>query len=176
MWSGLVNASDVIVLSSLTAWSRAVNPCYIPQTTGWQKDCSNGFCLYLQGRTVRAGSAHPCLLPQAGTPQDDGQSIASPSAYVLLNAGPQRRRSVYNTKPSSNAWLRRFDVSPDELLRAKASVLPPKATGFGLALIGRATAVGRGTARTGAVRSGSPTFPIRSTQDSGLPNAVWLME
>ena len=25
---------------------------------------------------------------------------------------------VYNTKPSSNAWLRRFDLSPDDLFRA----------------------------------------------------------
>ncbi|EIP89255.1 hypothetical protein A33K_12834 [Burkholderia humptydooensis MSMB43] len=30
---------------------------------------------------------------------------------------------VFNSKTSSNAWLRRLDVSSDELLAAKAAVL-----------------------------------------------------
>ena len=46
-----------------------------------------------------------------------------------------------------------------------------QAAGFDLGLIGQATPAGRGTARTGAVRSGPPTFPIRWTLDSGLLKA-----
>ncbi len=98
-----------------------------------------------QGLLIRAG-----LLRQAGTPQGDGQPIASPSAYVVLNAALREILAdsvrslqrgtvngdmpVSNTKASSNAWLRRFDVSPDELLRAKAAVLDtPKLPDSGLA-------------------------------------------
>ncbi|NYH22097.1 type VI immunity family protein [Paraburkholderia bryophila] len=87
-----------------------------------------------QGALIRAG-----VVPQAGGPQEDGQPGTPPPAYVVLNAalrnvvaeslGSLQRGTVsgdapvHNTTPSSDAWLRRFDVSPDELLRAKAAVL-----------------------------------------------------
>ncbi|MDR3097650.1 MAG: DUF3396 domain-containing protein [Paraburkholderia sp.] len=87
-----------------------------------------------QGLLIRAGVA-----PEAGTPQGDGQPIAPPAAYVVLNAALRSVLAdsvsslqrgtvngdapVYNTLPSSDAWLRRFDIKPDDLLRAKAAVL-----------------------------------------------------
>ena len=87
-----------------------------------------------QGLLIRAG-----VLPQAGTPQGDGEPIAPPPAYVVLNAALRDIQAetvsilqrgtvngdapVYNSKPSSDAWLRRFDVSEAALLEAKAAVL-----------------------------------------------------
>lgn len=87
-----------------------------------------------QGILIRAG-----VLPQAGTPTGDDQPIAAPAAYVVLNAALRdvvatsvsalQRGTVsgdapvYNTTPSSDAWLRRFDTSAGDLLKAKASVL-----------------------------------------------------
>lgn len=87
-----------------------------------------------KGLLIRAGVA-----PQAGVPQGDGQPISPPPAYVVLNAALHEILAgsvsslqrgtvsgdapVYNTTPSSDVWLRRFDVSPDDLLRAKAAVL-----------------------------------------------------
>jgi hypothetical protein len=94
-----------------------------------------------QGLLIRAGT-----LPQAGTPQGDGEPIAPPAAYVVLNAALQNvvatsvsalqrgtvsgHAPVYNTTPGSDAWLRRFDTTPEDLLKARASVLDtPKLAG-----------------------------------------------
>lgn len=87
-----------------------------------------------QALLIRAG-----VLPQAGTPQGDGVPVSPPPAYVVLNAALRNIQAdtvsilqrgtvngdapVYNSKPSSDAWLRRFDVSEVELLQAKAAVL-----------------------------------------------------
>jgi hypothetical protein len=86
-----------------------------------------------QGTMIRAGA-----VPEAGVPQPDS-APAAPPAYVVLNAVLrdvvadtvsvlQRGTAngdapVYNTRSSSDAWLRRFDVSHEALLRAKAAVL-----------------------------------------------------
>ncbi|NIF54867.1 type VI immunity family protein [Burkholderia sp. Ax-1724] len=87
-----------------------------------------------QGLLIRAGVA-----PQPGMPQGEDQPIAPPPAYVVLNAALRdvltdsvsslQRGTVngdapvYNTAPSSDAWLRRFDVKSDDLISAKAAVL-----------------------------------------------------
>lgn len=87
-----------------------------------------------QGVLIRAGVA-----PQAGIPQGDGQPVAPPPAYIVLNAALREILTnsvsslqrgtvggdapVYGTTPGSDAWLRRFDVSPDHLLQAKAAIL-----------------------------------------------------
>ncbi|WP_144108117.1 type VI immunity family protein [Paraburkholderia sp. BCC1886] len=87
-----------------------------------------------QGLLIRAGVA-----PQAGVPRGDGQPVAPPPAYIVLNSALREILTnsvsslqrgtvngdapVYNTTPSSDAWLRRFDVSPDDLLQAKAAIL-----------------------------------------------------
>jgi hypothetical protein len=87
------------------------------------------------GLIVQAG-----LQPQAGSENvGKGQAAVPPPAYVVLNAalrpiiaetvgtlqngtatgdGP-----VYNTKSASDEWLRRFDVTHDQLLAAQAAVL-----------------------------------------------------
>lgn len=83
---------------------------------------------------IRAG-----VLPKAGTPQGEGQPIKPPPAYVVLNAALREivadsvsslqrgtvngDAPVFNTKASSDAWLHRFDVSPEQLLQAKAEIL-----------------------------------------------------
>ncbi|NIE83935.1 MULTISPECIES: type VI immunity family protein [unclassified Burkholderia] len=85
-----------------------------------------------QGLLIRAGVA-----PEAGAEGDTAPS--APPAYVVLNAALRpivadtvsilQRGTVngdapvYNSVASSNAWLRRYDVSGDELLAAKAAVL-----------------------------------------------------
>lgn len=85
------------------------------------------------GLLIRAGVA-----PEAGVIRP-GAPPAAPPAYVVLNAALraivadtvaslQRGTAngdapVVNSKVSSNAWLRRFDVSADELLSAKSAVL-----------------------------------------------------
>ncbi len=86
-----------------------------------------------QGLLIRAGT-----IPEAGVQGATG-ALAPPPAYVVVNAALraivadtvsilQRGTAngdapVYNTQTSSNAWLRRFDVSENELLNAKAAVL-----------------------------------------------------
>jgi hypothetical protein len=86
------------------------------------------------GLLIRAG-----VSPQAGTAHREGQPIVAPPAYVVLNAALRAilvdsvsslqrgtvngDAPVYNTPASSDAWLRRFDVSPQALLLAKAAVL-----------------------------------------------------
>ncbi|AJY42409.1 DUF3396 domain-containing protein [Burkholderia humptydooensis] len=86
-----------------------------------------------QGLMIRAGVA-----PEAGVAHAD-TAPSAPPAYVVLNAALRplvadtvsilQRGTVngdapvYNSKASSNAWLRRFDVSESELLNAKAAVL-----------------------------------------------------
>lgn len=65
--------------------------------------------------------------------------MSAPPAYVVLNAALRPLvaetvsilqhgtingdTSVYNSVTSSDAWLRRFDVSAEQLLAAKAAVL-----------------------------------------------------
>ncbi|WP_186201604.1 type VI immunity family protein [Burkholderia gladioli] len=87
-----------------------------------------------QGVMIRAG-----VLPQAGVRDRDGDTAAPPPAYIVLNAALRAlipdsisilqqgavngEAPVYNSKTSSNAWLRRFDVSAEQLLAAKAAVL-----------------------------------------------------
>ncbi len=86
-----------------------------------------------QGTMIRAGVA-----PEAGVPQTNA-APAPPPAYVVVNAALRdvvadtvsvlQRGTVngdapvYNSKASSDAWLRRFDVSDEALLSAKAAVL-----------------------------------------------------
>jgi len=86
-----------------------------------------------RGTVVRAGVA-----PEAGVPQTNA-APTPPPAYVVVNAALrdivadtvsilQRGTAngdapVYNSKASSDAWLRRFDVSHEALLSAKAAVL-----------------------------------------------------
>ncbi|EKS9914191.1 DUF3396 domain-containing protein [Burkholderia multivorans] len=86
-----------------------------------------------QGLLIRAGVA-----PEAGVARENAAPSAPP-AYVVLNAALRpivadtvstlQRGTVngdapvYNSKASSNAWLRRFDVSDSELLKAKAALL-----------------------------------------------------
>ncbi|WP_186127353.1 type VI immunity family protein [Burkholderia gladioli] len=85
-----------------------------------------------QGLLNRAGVA-----PDAGVERDTAPS--APPAYVVVNAALRpviaetvsilQRGTVngdapvYNSVASSDAWLRRYDVSADELLAAKAAVL-----------------------------------------------------
>jgi hypothetical protein len=87
-----------------------------------------------RGLLIRSG-----VSPQAGTSRGEDQPMDAPPAYVVLNAALrailvdsvsslQRGTAngdapVYNTPASSDAWLRRFDVSPQALLLAKAAVL-----------------------------------------------------
>ncbi|MBF3415614.1 type VI immunity family protein [Burkholderia pseudomallei] len=87
-----------------------------------------------EGLLIRAG-----VLPAAGVNSGGDKPIAPPPAYIVLNAALRRLipdtvsilqrgtvngdAPVFNSKTSSNAWLRRFDVSSDELLAAKAAVL-----------------------------------------------------
>ncbi|RQZ75945.1 DUF3396 domain-containing protein [Burkholderia glumae] len=86
-----------------------------------------------QGLMIRAG-----VIPEAGVPHAD-DAPAPPPAYVVLNAALRpliadtvsilQRGTVngdapvYNSQASSNAWLRRFDVSEIDLLNAKAAML-----------------------------------------------------
>lgn len=94
-----------------------------------------------QGLLIRTG-----VSPQAGIQQGEGKPVAPPPAYVVLNAAlrdlipetvsilQQGTASgdapVYNSKTSSDAWLHRFDVTPEQLLAAKAAVLDtPKLPG-----------------------------------------------
>lgn len=88
-----------------------------------------------EGLLIRAG-----VLPAAGVNAGSGDKpIGPPPAYVVLNAALRHLipdtvsilqrgtvngdAPVFNSKTSSNAWLRRLDVSSDELLAAKAAVL-----------------------------------------------------
>ncbi|NIF89874.1 type VI immunity family protein [Burkholderia sp. Cy-637] len=86
-----------------------------------------------QGWMIRAG-----VTPEACAGHED-PAMSAPPAYVVLNAALRPLvaetvsilqhgtingdTSVYNSVTSSNAWLRRFDVSADQLLAAKAAVL-----------------------------------------------------
>lgn len=86
-----------------------------------------------QGTMIRAG-----VTPEAGVPQTNA-APTPPPAYVVLNAALRDvvadtisilqsgtvngDAPVYNSKASSDAWLRRFDVSHEALLSAKAAVL-----------------------------------------------------
>ncbi|ABN89051.1 gp30 [Burkholderia pseudomallei] len=88
-----------------------------------------------EGLLIRAG-----VLPAAGVNAGSGDKpVGPPPAYVVLNAALRHLipdtvsilqrgtvngdAPVFNSKTSSNAWLRRLDVSSDELLAAKAAVL-----------------------------------------------------
>ncbi|WGS41867.1 DUF3396 domain-containing protein [Burkholderia sp. JSH-S8] len=86
-----------------------------------------------QGLMIRAG-----VTPEAGVAQADAAPTAPP-AYVVLYAALRKivtdtvsilqrgtvngDAPVYNSKTSSDAWLRRFDVPEKQLLDAKAAVL-----------------------------------------------------
>lgn len=86
-----------------------------------------------QGTLIRAG-----MTPEAGVLQTNA-APTPPPAYVVVNAALRNLVAatvsilqrgtvngdapVYNSKASSDAWLRRFDVSDEALLSAKAAVL-----------------------------------------------------
>lgn len=86
------------------------------------------------GLLIRAG-----VTPQAGVSHEPDRRVAPPPAYVVLNAAladiladsvSSLQRGtvngdapVYGSASESDAWLRRYSVSPDDLLHAKADVL-----------------------------------------------------
>ena len=89
---------------------------------------------YGAGVVIRAG-----VMPESGASESEDKPSFLPPAYVVLDNAlrPIRAGSldslqrgtvnagapVYNTKASTEAWLRRFEVSDDQLLAAKAAVL-----------------------------------------------------
>jgi hypothetical protein len=93
---------------------------------------------YEAGVVIRAG-----VLPESGVSDAEDKPPAAPPAYVVLDAALRPIRAsemeilqrgtvngdapVYNTKASTAAWLRRFEVDKSGLLAAKAALLetPP---------------------------------------------------
>jgi hypothetical protein len=89
---------------------------------------------YGAGIVIRAG-----VLPESGLSDSEDKPAFLPPAYVVLDHALRAVRTesmdvlqrgtvnggapVYNTKVSTELWLKRFEVSDDELLRAKAAVL-----------------------------------------------------
>ncbi|ABO55004.1 DUF3396 domain-containing protein [Burkholderia vietnamiensis] len=89
---------------------------------------------YGAGIVIRAG-----LLPDSGASDAEDQPPILPPAYLVLDQALRAIRAssldalqhgtvnggapTYNTAASTGEWLRRFEVSDDELLRAKAAVL-----------------------------------------------------
>ncbi|KVE37644.1 type VI immunity family protein [Burkholderia sp. TSV86] len=89
---------------------------------------------YGTGIVIRAGE-----LPDSGASDDEGKPPVAPPTYIILDHALRAIRAgsldalqhgtvnggapTYNTAVSTAEWLRRFEVSDDELLRAKAAVL-----------------------------------------------------
>ncbi|WP_321967054.1 type VI immunity family protein [Burkholderia cepacia] len=89
---------------------------------------------YGTGVVIRAG-----VLPETGASETEGGPPVLPAAYVVLNHALRAVRAnsldalqhgtvnggapTYNTTISTAEWLKRFDVSADNLLQAKAAVL-----------------------------------------------------
>lgn len=89
---------------------------------------------YGAGVIVRAG-----VLPESGLSEREEEPPFLPPTYVVLDKALRRVRAesmdilqrgtvnagapVYNTRESTAAWLRRFEVGDDELLSAKAAIL-----------------------------------------------------
>ncbi|RQR60750.1 DUF3396 domain-containing protein [Burkholderia sp. Bp9125] len=89
---------------------------------------------YGTGIVIRAGE-----LPDSGASDDEGQPPIVPPPYIILDHALRVIRAdsldalqhgtvnggapTYNTAKSTTEWLRRFEVSNDELLGAKAAVL-----------------------------------------------------
>ncbi len=86
------------------------------------------------GLLIQAG-----VEPVAGVPMGKGIAPEPPAAYVVLNQALRpivadtidilqrgtlnSTAPLLNTRVASEAWLRRFDVSPEQLLAAQAAVL-----------------------------------------------------
>lgn len=96
---------------------------------------------YGTGIIIRAGK-----LPDSGASVDEGQPPIVPPPYIILDHALRAIRAdsldalqrdtvnggapTYNTAISTAEWFRRFEVSNDELLGAKAATLnTPRLTG-----------------------------------------------
>ncbi|MDF3116593.1 DUF3396 domain-containing protein [Burkholderia semiarida] len=100
---------------------------------------------YGAGVLIRAG-----VFPESGLSNSEGEPSVLPPAYIVLDKALRLIRAesfsslqrgtvngdvpTYNTKESTAAWLRRFEVDDDKLLAAKAAILhtPPLSTASAL--------------------------------------------
>lgn len=89
---------------------------------------------YGSGIVIRAGE-----LPESGASDVDGEPPVLPAAYVVLDHALRAVRAssldalqhgtvnggfpTYNTAASTAEWLKRFEVTDDKLLQAKAAIL-----------------------------------------------------